>query len=198
MSLPPVPSFRTLDNQFFIATGEHLLEESPGRGDHAPIPLEARIQREQKRQQRARGYQVVAAQIGSSTEKIPVKAGVINGAHYNHASRGLIEGQIFLYNFGKMVMELWPDGHEMPEKTPARTPVKLRAPWESVTGLDTMAEVAAALEGASRLRNGFRELLHRMPKEALFAELEEWREEAARAEEHLQAVLTEIESRGEN
>lgn len=198
MSLPSAPSFRSLDNQFFIATGEHL-GESPGPGDCAPIPLEARIQREQKRQQRARGYQVIAAQIGSATEKIPVKSGAINSISYTHASRGLIEGQILLYRGPTLVMELWPDGHEVVEKTPARTPVKLRAPWESGTDLDTLVGVATALESGSRLRSGFTDLLRKMPAEALFAELEEWREETARAEEHLQAVIAEIQSReGEN
>ena len=57
---------------------------------------------------------------------------------------------------------------------------------------------AAPPPSPSRLRKGFVALLKLMPEEALWAELEEWMEEEARAHEHCEAVRAELAQRGKN
>lgn len=196
------PSFNTMDQAFFLATGEHLPSR---RGDACPHPLEWYILKAQQRQQRARAYTILLPRLDGTTSTVPVKPGSVNGVNYCFARLGA-ENEIYLFdgmNVDKPVLTLWPDGHEPEETTPACTPVRFTLKevprharsravspipehdTEDITGIVDAARVAAS---SSRLRKGFLQMLEKMSTESLRAELEGWQEEVERAKEHLDAV----------
>ena len=203
------PSFNTLDQAFYLATGEHLPSR---RGDACPHPLEWYILKAQQRQQRERAYTILLPLLSSgNTRPVQVKPGTVHGIHYCMARLGY-ENQIELFDgisFDKSVLTLWPDGHEEEEATPAGTPVRFtlrgvpaharsRAvspipehPQEEITGIVE----AAAAACTCRLRKGFLQMLEKMSIESLEAEAEGWREEVARAQEHLDAVAAALATR---
>lgn len=214
-ALPPIKSFRSMDQIFYQATGEHL---SPRAGDEAPIPLEARIQRVQKRQERQRAYKSFydeMRKLGTTTLEGPTLHGrVVNDIPFDRVTMGQNEPHcpLFCYKGGLLVLTLYPGGIPPPTPapshpaSPAPTFVLRPPPWLSVSrassplALDsvigTTDEEAAAAPPASRLRKGFAALLKQMPESALWAELEEWKEEEARAREHSDAVHAELLARG--
>lgn len=223
------PSFRSLDQAHFIATGEHL---PPRAGDACPMPVEHHIQKTLQRQQRQHAWTVYIEQMRGPNGIVSQlkKKGSVNGVAFDSIEpqgEALDEnGQpsLALFNGSQKVMELWADGRELVEPTPAASlcasPVprfQLRAPWalgedapSPIVGIDdsaALSELAAdntfVTAGGdptqtrfSRLRRNFMHLLHIIPDDALWAEYEEWQEEVARAHEHLDAVMQEIARRG--
>lgn len=204
------PSFNTLDQAFYLATGEHLPSR---RGDACPHPLEWYILKAQQKQQRQRAYTILLPLLSSeSASPTKVKPGTVHGVHYCFARLGY-ENQIDLFDgigWDKPILTLWPDGREEEEATPAATPVRFTLRGvpsharsravspipehseEEITGIVEAARDAAC---SCRLRKGFVQMLKKMSVESLEAELEGWREEVARAQEHLDAVAAALAHR---
>lgn len=186
---------KSVQDLHFIATGEDL---SPIPGDAAPRPVEHYIRRTQLRQQREHAYTTYYDQMrqeGKTTLQFstPRQIGL-----YTYTSARMqqdVDGcpiDLLYGAAGTPVLRLWRDGREPPTPScsrPGSPCIRLRAPWmaeEDVTG------VVEPDPAPSRLRKGFKELLEKMPEEALYTELEEWREEVARAKEHFDAVEAEL------
>lgn len=202
-----------MDRLHFIATGEHL---SPIAGDACPHPVEWYIKKTRERQARQhawRSYYDEMREKGTAILNF-LKPQELCEQVFDMAilQQGLECAPIYLYRGGEKVLELWEDGALPPvEPTPCHSPVPkftLRPPtWlvrEGVSAATSpipqeevglVEEVTGILQSGSRLRKNFRELLAVMPTEALWAELEEWREEVERAQEHLQAVEDELARR---
>jgi hypothetical protein len=214
-SMATVPSFQTMDRLHFLATGERL---PPIAGDACPHPTEYYIKKTSQRQQRARAYTMLIDAARSSNMILSVKPGEVNGVHYNKILG--IRGGIILFDGDQSVMTLWPDGREVVEPTPPsseasspRRGFRLRTPpfvaascggrsVSPILGVDvddpSGEEVVVQptphplpTHFVSRLRPNFRRLLSELSDEALAMELEEWSEECARAEEHIQAIQCE-------
>ena len=151
MPLPSSPSFHTLDQAHYIATGEHL---KPIAGNLAPHPVEYYVKRTQERQQRARLWELLDETLRGS-EIVPVRPGIVNGIGFTHATR--YRDEIHLYSDGKQVMTLTPDGVEPVTATPAGSPPPpfvLRMPFEhpalELSNNTLIVEHAAAKEGVAQ------------------------------------------------
>ena len=159
MPLSSMPSFHTLDQAHYIATGEHL---KPIAGDAAPHPVEYYVKRTQERQQRARLWELLDETLKGG-DMVSVRPGVVNGTSFTHAKRQ--RDEIHLFARGKHVMILTPDGIEPPTPTPVGSPPPpfvLRTPFD---------------HPAFELSN-----------ETLLVEHKAAKEEAAHAHEHLTAI----------
>jgi hypothetical protein len=200
-----------MDRLHFLATGERL---PPIGGDECPHPTEYYIKKTSQRQQRARAYTMLIDIARSSNMILPVKPGEVNGVLYNKIL-GIRSG-IILFDGEQSVMTLWPDGREVVEPTPPsseasspRRGFRLRSPpFVAASGggrsvspilavdVDILAGEEVPVQQSpplpthfvSRLRPNFRRLLAELSDDALAMELEEWTEECARAEEHVQAI----------
>ena len=207
-------SSASMDRLHYIATGEHL---SPIAGDACPHPLEWYVKKTRERQARQhawRSYYDEMREKGTAVLDF-LKTQELCDVVYSRAilQQGIECAPIYLYRGTEKVLELWEDGGLPPvEPTPCCSPVPkftLRPPtWLVREGgtsgaasptpeaqAELMEEVTGILHDSSRLRKNFRGLLAMMPTEALWAELEEWREEVERAQEHLRAVEDELARR---
>ena len=116
MSLPSIPSFNTLDQTHYIATGEHL---QPIAGNLAPHPVEYYIKQTMERQQRSRLWEILDDTIRGS-DRVSVKPGIIVGIAFTHAQR--YRDEIRLFKDGIQVISLTPDGIEPLIPTPISSP----------------------------------------------------------------------------
>lgn len=218
-SMASVPSFQTMDQLHFLATGERL---PPIAGDACPHPPEYYIRQTQQRQQRARAYAMLIDMARSSNMILPVKPGTVNGVFYDKILG--IRGGIILFQGDQSVMTLWPDGREHIEPTPPsseasspRRQFHLRSPplAAMMGGVRPVSPVTTATAEehplatdmavsphplpttftTSRLRPTFRRFLIELSDDALAMELEEWSEEVKRAQEHMDAVKEELARR---
>jgi hypothetical protein len=188
---------KSLHDLHFIATGEEL---SPLPGDSCPHPLEYYVRRTQLRQQREHAYTTYYDQMRKEGKTLLTFSSPRQIGLFSYVAAKMEQGTegcpIILCSANGGALHLWRDGREPPtpaSSRPCSPCFKLRAPWleeEEMTGI-----VEEDVTPASRLRKGFTELLKKMPEEALYAELEEWREEEARAHEHFAAVEAEIAGR---
>ena len=204
-SLATVASFQTMDKLHYLATGEHL---SPISGDACPHPTEYYILMTQRKQQRRRAYDMLFESARKGHGITPVKPGEVNGVRYDKVLGG--NGCIILYHGAQPVMNLWPTGEEVVEPTPppseAASPARAfclgpaPALYASIPPIPEEGEIAsatvpparAAPAAPGRLRRAYRRFLMEYSDECLAAELEEWKEELARAEEHVRAIEEEV------
>jgi hypothetical protein len=198
-SLSSVASFQTMDKLHYLATGEHL---SPISGDACPHPTEYYILMTHRKQQRRRAYDMLLETARKSPGRNQVKAGEVNGVRYDHVLGG--NGFIILYQGLQPVMDLWPTGEEVAEPTPppseAASPARafcLRAPPSMMRAIPPILEdEMTGIAVTSRLRRHYQRFLIERSDESLTAELEEWKEELARAEEYVRAIQEEVARRG--
>jgi hypothetical protein len=200
----PVLSFRSLDAMHYEETGEHM---SPLPGDAAPHPLEYYVQKTKQAQERRNVYARLMAEMLTSavTSLRMTQTRSLHGTPYDFAH--LERGVITLSFHGQKVLELHADGKLREPPTPVCSRPSSPAPrfqlstpaWLLADSTGVTEEGGAAAEPAaapSRLRKGFLRLLAAVPPDALWAELEEWQEEEARAREHREAVEEELRRRG--
>jgi hypothetical protein len=200
-SLTTVASFQTMDKLHYLATGEHL---SPISGDACPHPTEYYILMTQRKQQRRRAYDMLFESARKGHGITPVKPGEVNGVRYDHVLGG--NGVITLYHGTQAVMTLRPTGEEVVEPTPppseAASPARAFCLGPAPAMYAAIPPIPEEEEGwalepapAGRLRKNYRRFLMEHSDECLAAELEEWKEELARAEEHVRAIEEEMARR---
>jgi hypothetical protein len=197
-----VPSFQTMDQLHFLATGERM---PPIAGDACPHPPDYYIQKTHQRQQRSRAYAMLVDTARVSSAIIPVKPGEVNGTPYDRVLG--IRGGLVLFKGDTSVMTLWPDGRDHVEPTPpsseASSPRKgfrLRTPPFGTSAppptARSMSPIAVGIPvEMSRLRPNFRRFLADLSTDALAVEFEEWEEDLRRAQEHVDAIREEMTGR---
>lgn len=202
-SITNVPSFQTMDQLHFLATGERM---PPIAGDACPHPPEYYIQKTHQRQQRSRAYAMLVDTARVCSAVIPVKPGEVNGVPYDRVLG--IRGGLVLFKGDAAVMTLWPDGREHVDPTPPASEVssprngfRLRTPPFGTSAPPPAARsmspigVEVAATASSRLRPNFRRFLTGLSVDALAIEFEEWEDELSRAQEHLDAICEEMVQR---
>jgi hypothetical protein len=204
-----IPSFGTLDQLHFIATGEHM---SPIPGDACPHPAEWYIKKTVEKQQRQRAYEYLVKKydiLKGSHAPRHVKGGVVNDAAYTSIQRGQ-QDEIILWEGTQKVMVLWPDGREEVDATPIASgaatpaqPFQLRAPPMAradtlspvPTDFSTKLEIEIPPIRFPHLRKNYIRMLTELSDSLLETELEEWTEDMQRAAEHVAAIQKEIAAR---
>lgn len=190
-------SFRSMDAIHYEETGEHM---SPLPGDAAPHPVEYYIKRTQEAKERRDVYGRLFADM--AVNAVPSlrmsQTRSLHGISYDFAH--LERGVITLSFQGQKVLEFQQDGKLREPPTPASSRPTSPAPrFRLSTPAWLLADstgVADTAPAPTRLRKGFLRLLAAVPPDALWAELEEWQEEEARAREHREAVEEELKRRG--
>ena len=193
-SLAAVPSFQTMDKLHYLATGEHL---SPISGDACPHPTEYYILMTQRKQQRRRAYDMLFELARKEPGITHVKPGEVNGVAYDHVLGG--NGCMILYHGSYPVMNLWPNGEEGSDPTPppseAASPARvfcLGPPPSVFDAIPPIPEEETIIRIPERLRRNYRRFLMEYSDECIAAELEEWKEDIARAEEYVRAIHEEM------
>jgi hypothetical protein len=182
--------YHQINQIFYQATGEHLPIE---RGDAAPLPLEWHIHATLQRQERRRAYESLYREMREEGTILLKRDGIVNKKPYDMAElmQDVMGVPIFLFKGGVKVVELWKDG-----SVPTPLPSRSGSP-QAAHHVKFNLQKPPQQQPGQRLRKGFKGLLSHMPTSSLWVELEEWREEAERAREHLQAVKEELAKRGE-